>query len=99
LKEILDNLGSGLEVRVGILSSVLEDILAGHKSGGEGANVVAVWMTADEGVEEKAEEEGCKSICEAAGIEFKLWKDGKYFIDEYVYPSPHDFNSIMPHIP
>jgi deoxyribodipyrimidine photo-lyase len=91
LKEALGNVGSGLEVRVGMLGGVLEDLLAGFKGDEEGVNVGAVWMTAEEGVEEKVEEKDCEKICKATGVEFKLWKDEKYFIDEYVRPSYHVF--------
>ncbi|KFX99627.1 hypothetical protein V490_01733 [Pseudogymnoascus sp. VKM F-3557] len=82
LKETLENVGSGLEVRVGMLSDVLKDLLAGFKSNGEGVNVGAVWMTAEEGVEEKLDEKDCKTICDAAGVDLKLWKDEKYFVDD-----------------
>ncbi|KFY69919.1 hypothetical protein V499_09618 [Pseudogymnoascus sp. VKM F-103] len=82
LKETLGNVGSGLEVRVGMLSDVLKDLLAGFKFNGKGVNIAAVWMTAEEGVEEKLDEKDCKTICDAAGVDFKLWKDEKYFVDD-----------------
>ncbi|KAL5353250.1 hypothetical protein ACLOAV_001286 [Pseudogymnoascus australis] len=86
LKGVLGNVGSGLEVRVGMLSDVLKDLLVDFKGNGEGVNIGAVWMTAEEGVEEKLDEKDCKTICDVAGVNFKLWKDEKYFVDEYVYP-------------
>lgn len=86
LKETLGNVGSGLEIRVGMLSDVLKELLAGFGGNGRGVNVGAVWMTAEEGVEEKLDEKDCKTICDAAGVNFKLWKDEKYFVDEYVRP-------------
>lgn len=86
LKETLGNVGSGLEVRVGMLSDVLKDLLVGFKDNGKGVNIGAVWMTAEEGVEEKLDEKDCKTICDAVGVNFKLWKDEKYFVDEYVRP-------------
>lgn len=89
LKETLGNVGSGLEVRVGMLSDVLKDLIVGLKGNGKEVNIGAVWMTAEEGVEEKLDEKDCKTICDAAGVNFKLWKDEKYFVDEYVRPSYH----------
>ncbi|OBT66473.1 hypothetical protein VE03_03682 [Pseudogymnoascus sp. 23342-1-I1] len=82
LKETLGSVGSGLEVRVGMLSDVLKDLLADLKGNGERVNIGAVWMTAEEGVEEKLDEKDCKTICDAAGVNFKLWKDEKYFVDD-----------------
>ncbi|KFY55942.1 hypothetical protein V496_06849 [Pseudogymnoascus sp. VKM F-4515 (FW-2607)] len=82
LKGVLGNVGSGLEVRVGMLSDVLKDLLVDFKGNGEGVNIGAVWMTAEEGVEEKLDEKDCKTICDVAGVNFKLWKDEKYFVDD-----------------
>ncbi|KFY14615.1 hypothetical protein V492_02522 [Pseudogymnoascus sp. VKM F-4246] len=82
LKETLGSVGSGLEVRVGMLSDVLKDLLVGLKGNGAEVNIGAVWMTAEEGVEEKLDEKDCKTICDAAGVNFKVWKDEKYFVDD-----------------
>lgn len=84
MKESLENLGSGLIIRVGQYGDVLKTILEGlndkhHKVG-------AVWMTSDEGVEEKADEDAIASICAGSGIKFQTWADEKYFIDEYDIP-------------
>ncbi|KFY28274.1 hypothetical protein V493_03012 [Pseudogymnoascus sp. VKM F-4281 (FW-2241)] len=82
LKKTLENVGSGLEVRAGMLSDVLKELLEGLKGNVGGVNIGAVWMTAEEGVEEKLDEKDCKTICDAAGVNFKLWKDEKYFVDD-----------------
>jgi deoxyribodipyrimidine photo-lyase len=39
-------------------------------------------MTEEEGIEEKREELDVKKTCEEHGVEFRLFKDEKYFIDE-----------------
>lgn len=98
LKKTLENVGSGLEVRAGMLSDVLKELLEGLKGNGGGVNIGAVWMTAEEGVEEKLDEKDCKTICDAAGVNFKLWKDEKYFVDEYVCPLCRVLCQITSHI-
>lgn len=88
LKEVLEGVGSGLEMRVGMIGDVLDGLLEGlHKRDGEETiNVGGVWMTAEEATEEKKDEKHCERVCEARGVGFKLWKDEKYLVDEYVYP-------------
>ena len=46
------------------------------------AAVTAVWLTEEEGVEEKREERDVRRVAKKAGVDFKLWIDEKYFIDE-----------------
>lgn len=79
LKSSLEKVGSGLVVRVGMVGHVLEDMLSWYGADG---GVKGVWMTADEGVEEKREQRAAREAAEAARVEFKLWADEKYFIDE-----------------
>lgn len=83
LKKSLENIGSGLEIRVGMLGQILKHTLDELKK--TDANVVGVWMTEEEGVEEKREERDVRKAAEAMDIEFKLWTDEKYFVDEWVY--------------
>ena len=82
LKEQLEKLGSRLIVRVGMTSQVLQDILNQFKEHGEEASIMQIWMTEEEGVEEKREERDIRKVAQAAGVDFKLWLDEKYFIDE-----------------
>ena len=82
LKKSLDGAGSGLEVRVGMAGEVIHELLNAFKS--NDTQVAGVWMTEEEGVEEKREERDVKSAAESAGTEFRLWTDEKYFIDECV---------------
>lgn len=82
LKGHLEELGSKLMIRVGMTSQVLQDLLDQFKEYDEEASVTHVWMTEEEGVEEKREERELRRVARAAGIDFKLWMDEKYFIDE-----------------
>jgi len=80
LKESLESLDSGLILRVGTLADVTQQLLRGlhdkqHKVG-------AVWMIAEEGVEEKRDERSVASVCKEEGAELKLWGDAKFFVDE-----------------
>ncbi|KAG8528712.1 uncharacterized protein KY384_006399 [Bacidia gigantensis] len=79
LQKNLEAAGSGLVIRVGMLGHVVNALLDGFKDTTE---VVGVWMTEEEGVEEKREERDVRSMTEKAGKEFKLWTDEKYYVDE-----------------
>ena len=85
LKKSLESIGSGLEIRVGMLGQVVKDMLDAF--GRTDSEVIDVWMTAEEGVEEKREERDVRKAVKAVGKEFKLWVDEKYYIDEYVRSS------------
>ena len=74
--------GSGLCVRVGTAREVLQGLLEGYR--GERGEVVGVWMTGEEAVEERREEREVRAVVEGAGKEFRLWRDEKYFVDECV---------------
>ncbi len=83
LKEKLEQVASGLEIRVGMVGEVVRKMLEGlAKEGADTTKIGAVWMTAEEGGEEKREERDVRKACEEYGVEFKLFKDEKYFIDE-----------------
>lgn len=83
LKSELVNLGRNLVIRVGVIGDVVDDLLQQFKQHGDEASVYAVWMTEEEGVEEKREERSVRSAAEKAGVDFRPWLDEKYFIDEY----------------
>ena len=95
LKGLLLNIGSGLEIRVGLAGQVIHELLGAFKR--EGAQVVAVWMTGEEGVEEKREERDVKEAAERAGTEYKLWTDEKYFVDDRDIPfrNPRDLPDVF----
>ena len=96
LKRQLEGLecGSGLVIRVGMIEEIVEHMLASFAgdhtekngdSGGNGkvkADVVGIWMAEEEGSEEKHDEEAVRSIAKAHGVEFRLWGNEKYFVDE-----------------
>ena len=84
LKRSLHDIGSGLEIRVGLAGQVIQEILNAFKK--ESAEVVAVWMTDEEGVEEKREQRDVKEAAERAGTEFRLWMDEKYYVDDRDIP-------------
>ena len=84
LKSSLEKLGSGLCIRVGMVGEVVRRIL---ESGENEMKVSTVWMTGEEGVEEGREERDVKQVCEANNVDFKLWVDEKYLVDEFVYPT------------
>ena len=81
LKTELESVGSGLHIRVGRLGQAVQDLLDQFKHE-KGVSISALWMTEEEGVEEKREERDVRRATEKAGIDFKLWIDEKYFIDE-----------------
>ena len=81
VKKGLEQLGSGLVIRVGRVGEVVESLIEGLEG-----EVGALWMTSEEGVEEKREEREVRDVIKGKGV-FKLWTDEKYFVDECVlYP-------------
>lgn len=84
LKSELEKTGSGLHIRVGMLGQVVRDLLDQIKHAQKETTISAIWMTEEEGSEEKREERDVRKAAQEAGIDFKLWLDEKYFIDEFV---------------
>ena len=80
LKKSLGGVGSGLEIRVGMVGQVVKDMLDGFQK--SSTEVVGVWMTSEEGVEEAAEEHDVRKAAEGAKAQFRLWTDEKYYVDE-----------------
>lgn len=80
LKQSLIDIGSGLEIRVGMVGQVVREILTASKN--DNAEIAGVWMTREEGVEEKREEQDVRRAAEESGVAFKSWADEKYYIDE-----------------
>ncbi|MCJ1453061.1 hypothetical protein MMC28_003406 [Mycoblastus sanguinarius] len=95
LKKSLGGVGSGLEIRVGMAGQVIKEILDTFMK--ESTEVVGVWMTDEEGVEEKREERDVRNTAEGAGTEFKLWTDEKYYIDDRDIPfkAPRDLPDVF----
>ncbi|KAL8821887.1 MAG: hypothetical protein Q9191_007221 [Dirinaria sp. TL-2023a] len=84
VKKSLEGVGSGLEIRVGMLGQVVKHLLDTFKD--DGTEVVGIWMTEEEGVEEKQEEREVKKAADAAQTEFRLWIDEKYYVDDRDVP-------------
>lgn len=82
LKENLESVGSGLLLRVGKPSDIVADLIAGFAEKQE--KVGAVWMTSEEGVEERRDQKVVSAVCSEHGAEFQLWEDEKYYVDESV---------------
>lgn len=80
MKRSLAAIGSGVEIRVGLIGQVVKDILNAFRK--ENTEVFGVWMTEEEGVEEKREERDVREATREAGTGFRLFVDEKYLIDE-----------------
>jgi deoxyribodipyrimidine photo-lyase len=82
LKKELGKVGSDLTIRVGMVGQVLQDLLQHYEQSKDEISVSGIWMTGEDGVEEKREERDARRAAEAAGVDFRLWTDEKYLIDE-----------------
>ena len=82
MREELEEVGSGLEIRVGMIGEVIQEILKGFAKWDDDSKIGGVWMTEEEGGEEKREERDARKLCEEHDIELRLFKDEKYLIDE-----------------
>lgn len=80
LKRNLEELGSGLVIRVGSAKDVLGHLVKELKD--TSASVNSVWMTEELSWEEEQEQKAIASLCSKQDIDFKIWKDEKYFVDE-----------------
>lgn len=96
LKSDLERLESGLAVRVGMLGQVVQDLISAFQQTGE-IETAAVWMTCEEGIEEKREERDVKKVAETESVDFRLWRDEKYFIDDRDVPfdDPRDLPDVF----
>lgn len=83
LNKALQGVGSGLEVRVGLLQDAVRGIMDGFKESGKG-EVTGLWMTEEVAVEERRQERALREEVESRGADFKLWVDEKYLVDECV---------------
>jgi deoxyribodipyrimidine photo-lyase len=81
LKKDLESVGSGLEIRVGAVQDAVRSILDGFKERDD-VDVHGVWMTEEEGWEEKQQEKHVERLMEQEDKEFRLFADEKYYIDE-----------------
>lgn len=86
LKDDLQSIGSGLEIRVGSVKDAVQSVLDGYRDRKD-VEIHGLWMTTEEAWEEREEEQQIRDMLREEKKEFKLWDDEKYFIHEYV--SPH----------
>jgi deoxyribodipyrimidine photo-lyase len=90
LKQQLEALdcGSGLVLRVGKVDEVVGDIVDSYArlDGDDGCKpkITGIWMTEDDGTEEKDDTRAVEKIAAKNNIPFKMWADEKFYIDEYV---------------
>lgn len=83
LKQDLESRGCGMAIRVGMVGDVIKDLLSKYEEQKKDEiTITGLWMTEEEGVEEKREELAVRKAVEGSGLDFKLWVDEKYFIDE-----------------
>ena len=80
VKKYLETLGSGLVIRIGHYGEEIRRVA--QQLQGQGLSVGAVWMTAEEGTEEKEDEKKIMEVCKEIGAEVRFWTDEKFFIDE-----------------
>ena len=81
LKKDLEDISSGLEIRVGTAQDVVRSIVDGLREQ-QDVELHGLWMTSEEGWEEKQEEKAVEKIMDEIKAEFKLWTDEKYYVDE-----------------
>jgi deoxyribodipyrimidine photo-lyase len=67
-------------MRVGNTADVVKGLI-GHFDEKD-VKVGAVWMTEEKSTEEIQEQDAVAAICGQHEVDFKLWTDEKYFVDE-----------------
>lgn len=82
LKDAFEAKGSGLVLRAGLLASSAKELIEVLEKDESSGQVHGVWMTSEEGTEEKAEEREVRNMCKELGKEFRLFSDEKYLVDE-----------------
>lgn len=80
VKNSLQELGSGLLIRAGSYHDVLKHVIDSYKDKQD--KIGGVWMTEEKSHEEVQDEKSLSQLCSANDVEFKLWLDEKYLIDE-----------------
>lgn len=80
VKNSFEGLDSALVLRAGSFPDVLKHIVDSLNE--KQQNVGAVWMTDEKSDEEIQEQNAVSSFCSQKGIDFQIWEDEKYYIDE-----------------
>ncbi|RBR12122.1 uncharacterized protein FIESC28_08756 [Fusarium coffeatum] len=80
LKQNLEKINSGMLVRIGKFDDVLNHLIKSLHENNQ--SIDTVWMTEEPSKEEVDDQNAAASVCSENGINFKLWLDEKYFIDD-----------------
>ena len=81
VKKSLNDVGSALCIRVGMVGEVVQELLRRINERND-TTVAAVWMVGEEAGEEMRDEEDVKAACAEADVKCTIWTDEKYLIDE-----------------
>jgi deoxyribodipyrimidine photo-lyase len=84
LKCSLERAGCGLLIRAGMAEDVVRDALDWYADSQDDTRgiVTAIWMTGEVTPEEVQEQDAVQKVAEERNLDFKLWTDEKYFVDE-----------------
>ena len=93
LKQDLESVGSGLEIRVGSVQDAVRSILDGYRERDD-AEIHGLWMTSEDAQEEVDEERQVRNLLHGENKVFKIWADEKYFVDECVFTSTSALRSL-----
>lgn len=69
-------------MRVGKVPDVVSDILTWYAKNENEGEICGVWITGEDATEEKRDEASVRKLTEQHGVDFKVWDDEKYYIDE-----------------
>lgn len=67
-------------IRVGSYSDVLTQLVGSLRE--QHQSIDSVWLTEEPSKEEVDDQKAISAVCSHHSINFKLWRDDKYFIDE-----------------
>ncbi|KAK5133117.1 hypothetical protein LTR08_008141 [Meristemomyces frigidus] len=95
LKQHLESVGSGLEVRVGSVKDAVRSILDGYRERSD-AEIQGLWMTGEDAWEEADEERHVRELLHGENKEFRIWADEKYFVDDRDLPKdPRQLSDVF----
>src|SRR5688572_13722717 len=80
LKRSFEQLNSGLVLRFGSPMEVVKEVIEALNDRTQ--SVRGVYMTEEKSSEEVDVQMSIKRVCEQQAVDFELWQDEKYFVDE-----------------
>ncbi|KAF5003695.1 hypothetical protein FDECE_9780 [Fusarium decemcellulare] len=80
LKNSLKDLDSDLVLHIGSFSDVARQVIQALSENQHAVD--AVWMTEEVSSEEVDDQNAVAAVCSEHSVDFKLWRDEKYFIDD-----------------